>query len=306
MKRLVLFTLIHTLLAQISIAQTVSDFDGNVYSTIQIGNQTWMKENLKTTHFNNGVPIPSTTSNVLVDSTSLFQWAYNNDTSNIPIYGRLYTWFAVVNAQNVCPSGWHVPDNSEWVELSNFLGGDTVAGGKMKETGQTHWALTDSSVDNSSQFTGLPAGFRGNPSGFSQLTTLGAFWSTTPFGSSSFQRGFRYELKAGNSQFTENIAVANCGFSVRCIKNATTKLDDVEMKSTIQVFPNPSSTSLQVSKEKQNVLAYYIYNAEGKLIVHENIFNALEPIPVQTLEKGIYIIRIVFKDYEIERKFIKE
>jgi uncharacterized protein (TIGR02145 family) len=304
-KYIYFFLLTLTLQPINAVAQTVMDFDGNSYNTVIIGDQTWLKENLKTTHYNNGVFIPTTLSGVPVDTASLFQWAYNDDT-NVNVYGRLYTWFALTNSQNVCPTGWHVPDNTEWVHLSNFLGGDTLAGGKMKETGVIHWLVTDSFVDNSSLFTALPGGFRGNPSGFSQLRSVGKFWSTTPFGSSTFQRGFCYDLKDNDHQFLESVAVANCGLSVRCIKNASTNIHTIEPEKKMQIFPNPSTKTINVPIENSEIVNCYIVGLDGKLMVEEHLSKGSNSMNVAALENGFYIIRIVYKAYTIEGKFIKE
>ena len=103
---------------------TVTDIDGNVYQTVQIGDQFWMAENLKVTHYQNGDEIPCN--------------VYNDDPSNAAIYGRLYNWYAVDDERGICPEGWHVPSDdeadSEWQILVDYLGGGSVAGGKMKAT----------------------------------------------------------------------------------------------------------------------------------------------------------------------------
>ena len=93
-------------------AQTVTDIDGNIYNTITLGTQIWTKENLKTTRFSNGDLIATTSLPINNDSTSIFQWSYNQDSLNIPVYGRLYTWYAVTDNRNVSPTGWHVPSEA--------------------------------------------------------------------------------------------------------------------------------------------------------------------------------------------------
>ncbi|MBK7965765.1 MAG: fibrobacter succinogenes major paralogous domain-containing protein [Bacteroidetes bacterium] len=170
MKKNILFLLLFTFMLLNSQAQTITDIDGNIYNTITLGTQIWTKENLKTTRFSNGDSIATTSLPINNDSTSIFQWPYNQDSLNIPVYGRLYTWYAVTDIRNVCPAGWHVPSEAEWMSLANFLGGDTLAGDKMKETGTSHWLSTTGTVTNSSDFTALPGGGRGNPTGFSNLT----------------------------------------------------------------------------------------------------------------------------------------
>jgi uncharacterized protein (TIGR02145 family) len=284
--------------------QTVTDYDGNVYNTVTIGGQTWMKENLKVTHFSDGIPIPTTLSPAATDSTSLFQWAYNDDTANISTYGRLYTWFAVVNWQNVCPLGWHVPDTADWMTLTNFLGGDSIAGGKMKEVGLAHWITSDTAVDNSSLFTGLPGGFRGNPSGYNQLGALANFWSSTPFGISSFQRGVCYNLHANHLYFAQSVAVANCGLSVRCIKDNTFGINDVRSNSEILLYPNPANDRISLVSA-QPLLSICIYNVTGNL-VHKIDSMGEKAITVNTgeLRNGIYLLYIVTSNGAITAKSI--
>ena len=105
---------------------TVTDIDGNVYQTVTIGTQVWMKENLKVTKYCNGDVIGTTTPaslDISGEDTPKYQWAPNGDESNVAVYGRLYTWHAVTDSRNVCPTGWHLPDDAEWATLTTFLGG---------------------------------------------------------------------------------------------------------------------------------------------------------------------------------------
>jgi uncharacterized protein (TIGR02145 family) len=111
----------------------VNDIDGNTYKTIVIGTQTWMAENLKTTKYRNGDTIPTNLTNAAwSDATTGAYAIYNNDAANNTIYGKLYNWYAVTDSRNICPVGWHVPSDSEWTTLVNYLGGALVAGGKLK------------------------------------------------------------------------------------------------------------------------------------------------------------------------------
>lgn len=287
-------------------AQTVADVDGNIYNTITIGTQTWMKENLKTTHFNNGIAIPTTTLAANNDSTSVFQWPYNDDVANVATYGRLYTWYAITGNNNVCPAGWHVPDNSEWQALANFLGGDSIAAAKMKETGTSHWAVTNSSVTNSSSFTGLPGGFRGNPQGYNQLGSTGWFWSVTPFGSSGFQRGFHFDLLTNSNYLMSAVAVSNCGMSVRCLKDLTTGIRALPSQDPIRLFPNPATGDVRLEFDDAVERQLYIYDAKGSLVSHITTTNKVHFIPLGNLERGVYFLRIVEKGNVVEKKFVKE
>ena len=116
---------------------TITDIDGNVYRTIRIGDQEWMSENLKTTRYNDGQPIPNITDNSQwVNLTTPGYCWYNNNLSNKEIYGGLYNWYAV-SAGNLAPEGWHVPSEAEWVSLIQFLGGEAIAGSRLEQMGFT-------------------------------------------------------------------------------------------------------------------------------------------------------------------------
>jgi uncharacterized protein (TIGR02145 family) len=138
------------------------DIDGNIYETVKIGTQIWMAENLKTSHYRNGSAIKeiednTTWANIEKAGASTPGWCYYNGTAiNNPTYGKLYNWYAVNDSRHLCPTGWHVPTDVEFQLLSNDLGGDEVAGGKMKAT--TLWTAPNTGADNSSGFSALPAG----------------------------------------------------------------------------------------------------------------------------------------------------
>ena len=139
---------------------TVTNIDGNVYKTVKIGKQWWMAENLKTTRYRNGEEI--------INITDPIQWGalvigaycwYNNDISNKGPYGALYNWNAVMDDRNLAPVGWHIPTDEEWTTLSTTLGGESVAGGKLKEAGFSHWNAPNTGATNESGFTVLPNGY---------------------------------------------------------------------------------------------------------------------------------------------------
>src|SRR5450759_4787246 len=123
-------------------AQTVKDIDGNVYKTVTIGKQVWMVENLKTTKYNDGITIPLVIDNTAWTDliTPKYSW-FNNDIANKEVYGALYNWYTV-NTNKLCPKGWHIPTDEEWTTLTTYLGGEGVAGGKLKETGTTPVSYT--------------------------------------------------------------------------------------------------------------------------------------------------------------------
>jgi len=124
----------------ITYIDSVVDIDGNFYHAVAIGTQVWMAENLRTTKYRDGSPIPNVTdSSVWILTTEGAYCNYNNDTTHSNTYGRLYNWYAVIDTRNIAPEGWHVPTQDEWNTLVQFLGGGAVAGGKLKETGTAHW-----------------------------------------------------------------------------------------------------------------------------------------------------------------------
>jgi uncharacterized protein (TIGR02145 family) len=195
---------------------TVTDIDGNVYSTVTIGTQTWMKSNLKVKRYRNGGTISTNLSNTQWQNTSSPACAiYDDNSSNDDTYGKLYNWYTV-NSGDLCPAGWHVPSDNEWTTLGDFLGGAGNAGGKMKAT-VSLWASPNSSATNSSGFTALPGGIRDSSDGFfKEKGSYGNWWSATSFGSSDAI--MRY---IGNSSGTlgADSYPKKHGFSVRCIKD---------------------------------------------------------------------------------------
>jgi uncharacterized protein (TIGR02145 family) len=143
----------------LGIGEVVTDIDGNVYNTVTIGDQVWMAENLKTTKLNDGTSISNAIDNIAWASLSTpgYCWFINNR-ATYEIYGALYNWYAVYT-DKLCPTGWHVPSNSEWTTLTDHLGGAEVAGGKLKESGSSHWASPNTGATNVTGFTALPGGY---------------------------------------------------------------------------------------------------------------------------------------------------
>jgi uncharacterized protein (TIGR02145 family) len=195
---------------------TITDNDGNVYNVIRIGTQVWLKENLKTTTFNDDVAIAYVTNAASWSAltTHGYCW-YNNTESNKATYGALYNWHAV-NSGKLCPTGWHVPSDDEWLTLVNFLGGESPAGGKLKETGTTHWQSPNSGATNESGFTALPGGWRrGDTGSYESLNVYGYWWTSTLLTPSSWFRRIWYN----DDKTYRNLTDPKYGMSVRCIKN---------------------------------------------------------------------------------------
>ena len=200
-------------------AGTVTDIDGNVYNTVIIGTQTWMVENLKVTHYRNGDSLPNIISdNDWYNLTTGAYCNYENESEIGSTYGKLYNWYAVQDSRNIAPTGWHVPTKSEWDTLTKFLGGSDVAGGKLKETGTSHWLSPNTGATNVSGFTALPGGIRQNQGGFYSLTTRGCFWTTTEYSPTcAWFWGIWNFLTYANRDYFNNDE--HDGYSVRCLKD---------------------------------------------------------------------------------------
>jgi uncharacterized protein (TIGR02145 family) len=197
----------------------ISDVDGNIYSSVTIGTQVWMVENLKTTKYSNGDLIGTTTPATLdisAEAAPKYQWAYDGNESNVNTYARLYTWYAVTDSRNVCPTGWHVPADAEWTTLTSYLGGEIYAGDKLKETGTNHW-ITPNTGTNESGFTALPSGARSYTNGaFSGIGYAGYWWSSTEVSTTNaYLRGVYYN-NTDASQINDG---KKGGYSVRCLKD---------------------------------------------------------------------------------------
>jgi uncharacterized protein (TIGR02145 family) len=219
--RKVLFMLFFvTVCVLINAQQTITDIDGNIYNTIIIGSQKWMKENLKTTRYRNGDGIGTThpaTYYYMGESTPKYQWAYNGIDSLADIYGRLYTWYAATDNRNVCPTGWHLPSYSEFKTLIDYLGGGMVAHGKLKETDTIHWRSPNADATNESGFTGLPGGSHWD-SVFLDMGTCGHYWSAsqeTPEWSYRMLLNF----EAYDATYFLNSASPKIGWAIRCIED---------------------------------------------------------------------------------------
>jgi len=196
---------------------TVTDIDGNTYQAVKIGDQWWMAENLKVTHYRNGNPIPNVTKNTQWSSLKTGAYCnYDNDPNNVNTYGRLYNWYAVSDNRNIAPDGWHVPSDAEWRTLVNYLGGESVAGGKMKEIGTTHWKRPNEGATNVSGFAALPGGGRGYDGSFFYLGTYAYFWSSTESGSySAWYRALYYSYASVYRDYYDKLS----GFSVRLVRD---------------------------------------------------------------------------------------
>jgi uncharacterized protein (TIGR02145 family) len=197
----------------------VTDIDGNTYPTLIYGNgQEWMAANLRTANYANGDPIPTV---VIMDEwceLGTGAWVhYEQDAQYEDPYGKLYNWFAVDDARNVCPAGWHVPSDVEWTALVDYLGGPLDAGGKMKTVGTAYWQDPNVLATNESGFSGVGGGgAQGVLCTFGALGTEGTCWSSTPWSTTG---AWFYSLNAGYGQVGSGTQYRGTGFSVRCVRD---------------------------------------------------------------------------------------
>ncbi len=200
-----------------SSGQYVTDIDGNRYPVVTIKKQTWMGENLKTTKFNDGKPIPYVKQNAAWKELKSpgYCWLYN-DTTNKDEYGALYNWYAA-NSGKLCPAGWHLPSRDEWLELGAATGDEENAGAKLKEAGSEHWKNNIVISTNEFGFNALPSGKRLMEGNFpDDAHNYGVWWTSSVFN----------DIAAYNAGVYYRTSMLYCGgdnkkngFSVRCVKN---------------------------------------------------------------------------------------
>ncbi len=201
--------------------------DGTVYQTVTIGDQVWMAENLRY--------LPSVVGPGTGSVTTPYYYVYEYDgtdvnaakaTSNYTTYGVMYNWPAAIassassttnpsGVRGVCPTGWHLPSDAEWTQLTDYLGGISVAGGKMKEAGTTHWASPNTGATNESGFTALPGGFRGSSGTYADIGKYGYWWSATENNANFAWLHYLYfDINVYRANYTKEL-----GLSVRCLKD---------------------------------------------------------------------------------------
>jgi len=205
------------------------DVDGNVYTTVTIGTQVWMKENLKVSKYRNGDPIPTNLTDLAWSSATTGAFAiYDNSDANNTTYGKLYNWYAVADTRNLCPVGWHVPSDTEWKTLEISLGMSATdadltggrgsfqnVGGKLKSTSSL-WNAPNTGATNESGFSGLPGGFRSVDGAYGTIGDNGNGWSSTESSTADAWIRYLYYNLGNSSRYNYNKQV---GFSVRCLRD---------------------------------------------------------------------------------------
>jgi uncharacterized protein (TIGR02145 family) len=316
-----LFTKSSFTISATGVQDTVIDIDGNVYQTVTIGTQVWMKENLKTTHYRNGDAIPNIIGAAAWGNLTTGAYChYNNSTANAAIYGNLYNFKAVTDSRNICPSGWHIPTDAEWTVLTEFLGGDSIAGGKLKESGTTHYLSPNIGADNSSGFTALPGGDRVLNGAFYLIGQCGFFWTATEIDTIyAYARAIAYQVVLVDRGGYNKVA----GYSVRCLKDAGTGVDDPTNRKQIpgemklnQNYPNPFNPSTVISYQLPafSNVKLTIYNLLGQKIKtlvnsfqnageHSLVWDATDE-KNNPVSSGIYFYSLVTNGIRLQKKMI--
>jgi uncharacterized protein (TIGR02145 family) len=194
--------------------------DGQTYRIVKIGNQWWMQENL-----NIGTRIDGDQD--ASDNGIIEKYCYEDNDDLCNIYGGLYQWNEMMDydtsdsgldapKRGICPEGWHLPADSEWTTLIDFLGGESIAAGKLKGTGTEYWSSPNTGATNESGFTALPGDCRESNGGFYNMGFVANFWSSTEHRGDKAR--FRY-LYFSNTEVNNFTSDKECGFSVRCVKD---------------------------------------------------------------------------------------
>lgn len=198
----------------------VKDVDGNSYNIVKIGEQVWMKEDLKTTHFNDGSAITMVGDyEAWTKNKSTSFCFYNNDTVNKANNSSLYNFYTVAS-NKICPQGWHVPSAAEWEILSNNLSGTEFAGGFLKEKGSDHWKSPNTDATDLVGFKALPGGYRSYNGSFSLIGKSGYWWSSTNINDSI---ALFFNMRYKSASFNKYRALKTNGFCIRCLMDKKTK-----------------------------------------------------------------------------------
>jgi uncharacterized protein (TIGR02145 family) len=315
MKKPILLLVVLAFFALKNRAQTVTDFDGNVYNTVTIGTQVWMKENLKSTHYQNGTAITNVSDgNTWWNLTTEAYCDYDNTAANSTTYGKLYNWFAATNANNICPKGWHIPTEDDWNILEKYIDNTvditatgtigTDIGKKMKVAGITLWDSPNEGATNSSGFSALPGGYRGGTGGFSNIKNMANWWSSKELNASD---AWMRRLYSDRSTMGRSTYGKNYGFSIRCVRDQlTSQIEEPRIDNDIRVFPNPATDKFVILIPGNQQPRLHIYSMTGES-VWSGYLNAREnQINISTFVKGVYILQITEPKKIILRKLIKE
>jgi uncharacterized protein (TIGR02145 family) len=227
---------------------SITDTAGNTYKTVQIGTQTWMAENLKTTKYNDGSAIPLVTDNVAwaALTTPGFAWYNNDSVTNSATYGALYNWYSV-NTGKLCPTGWHIPSDAEWSVLTAYLG-EQSAGGKLKELAYSHWNIPNAGATNETRFTAVPGGYRDLGGTFWYQADAGYWWSSVE---SNISRAWGRAIYYHSVPVSRGDEYKQGGLSIRCLKDSafTIVISTLSTQSLSSISSTTAATGGNISSD---------------------------------------------------------
>ena len=290
----------------------MTDFDGNIYNSVILDTQEWVKENLNVAHYNDGTVIPQVTDPTEWATLTTGAWCYfDNNAANGAIYGKLYNWYAVAGIHDtisstpnkvLAPTGFHVPTDAEWTTLTTFLGGLQVAGGEMKEMGTNHWETPNTGATNNSNFTGLGDGFRMDFGFFTGMGLYANWWSSTETLQVTANQLYPWirHLDHDNIAVTQSQASKKSGYSVRLISDTVFSDTPSNMGTikgeAIHIYPNPATDNVVIdlsSLTTSSNLIYVISNTLGQEITHGKIISQQTIINLNdALSEGLYFVKV--------------
>ena len=303
--------LILILLSSVTHAQSdsIADIQGNKYKIIKIGDQWWMAENLRVNQYANGEEIPHLTDNVEWTNTSGGAFCYyNNNPENLETYGNLYNWHTVNDERGICPEGWHVATDREWMTLEKYLGMSAAEAGRM-----TAWRGTDEGDklkhesfggNNSSGFSVLGSGYRDPQGIYKAQGTDSDFWTSTAYSNNGNIEGILHGFLNTRSSVVRNFHVTGYGFCVRCVKDNTTGISIQPVTKDPTVYPNPAGEQINISHLAGETLT--IRNILGQTMLYAAITGPVHRVDVSGLDPGAYFLTINGGKDVQAMKFIKE
>ena len=300
----------------------MTDIDGNLYNSVIIGTQEWVKENLNVSKFNDGTIIPQVTDPTAWGNLTTGAWCYyNNDAANGLIYGKLYNYFAVAGIHDtiastpnkvLAPIGFHVPTDTNWTTLSDYLGGFLVAGGEMKEIGTGHWMSPNTGATNSSGFTGLADGYRWYYGSDGGMGLYANWWSSTLYTNittNTVSVWIRH-MDHDNAAISKNDALKEFGFSVRLLNDtlfsdSPTNIETIEAKK-INIYPNPTNGDFTITGLELvgTVSSLTLTDMNGKVV--KVIDTKATKFSMGAIKQGVYFLNIISGNKQEVLKIVKE
>jgi uncharacterized protein (TIGR02145 family) len=290
---------ISLLMIQLAKAQLIYDGDGNGYGTVVIGKQVWMNSNLTTTHFLNGDLIPTTLTpaqDITLETNPIYQWVYDGNSGLDSIYGRLYTWYAATDGRGVCPAGWHLPSRAEFDTLEVFLGGQSVAGGKLKETGFTHWHEPNTGATNETGFNGRPCGHRNMIGQFNGMGYVSDMWTSSESTSGAPDFDLNYDTTATSSY----VDPKGFGFAIRCVRDKPVE----NLLHAITIYPVPANEYLIVDCKDAYHIQYEFISLDGRIVLSGYFLAGINQLELTNFTPGVYIIRLKDSFTTLEYKIV--